>query len=329
MQAKASKWVAVAKASSLRRRPIAVTVGGVPLVLFRAGGELHCLTDRCPHRSAPLSGGTVVGSAIECPYHGWRFEGSGQCVAVPGLIGEVPRSYVPRHPIVEKDGLILVSLDRAPGEPYTGALAGTGAISMTLENRVQSTLAEVAENILDTTHTHFTHKGILRGLSNRRYRVTVTITGGDGWVEARYEGEARQEGIVSRLLEGERSISIGRFIAPGIAELEFWGRKGPNLVTTFHLRQDSPDEVRGVGVLSGPRQGGLGWLKAWLLLPLFRVSVGQDQRILSAAHIRRRQFPDIKQMSTPIDVLRPHIDAILAGRRPTVADAPATLVMEL
>jgi hypothetical protein len=28
-------------------------------------------------------------------------------------------------------------------------------------------------------------------------------------------------------------------------------------------------------------------------------------------------------------VLRPHIDAILAGKRPSVADAPATLVIEL
>lgn len=329
MATMASKWVAVARSSALRQRPFAVTVDGVPLVIFRAEGKLHCLTDRCPHRSAPLSGGTVVGSAIQCPYHGWRFEGSGQCVAVPGLIGNVPRAFVPRHPVIEKDGLIFVSLDRQPGEPYSGSLAGTDAVSITLQNRVQSTLAEVAENILDATHTHFTHKGILRGLSTKRYRVTVTVTGGDGWVEARYEGEARQEGLVSRLFEGERSVSIGRFIAPGIAELEFWGRKGPNLVTTFHLRQEGPDEVRGLGVLTGPRQGGFGWFKGVLLLPLLRIAVDQDQRILSAAHRRRQQFPDIKQMSTQIDVLRPHIDAILAGKRPSVADTPATLVIEL
>jgi hypothetical protein len=170
---------------------------------------------------------------------------------------------------------------------------------------------------------------VLRGLSARRYKVTVTVTGGDGWVEARYEGEPKQEGLVSRLLEGERSISIGRFIAPGIAELEFWGKNGPNLVTTFHLRQETPDEVRGVGVLTGPRQGGLGRLKGWLFMPLFRVAIGQDQRILSAAHRRRKQFAEIRQMLGPLDVMRPHIDAILEGRRPSVADEPVTLVMEL
>ncbi len=324
-----SKWTAIARSSALGRQPMAVTIDGVPLVVFRAGGEVHCLTDRCPHRSAPLSGGAVVEGALECPYHGWRFAGSGQCVAMPGLIGDMPRSFVPRHPARDIGGLIFVSLDRDPGTPYTGSLAGPDSVSMTLENRVQSTVAEVAENILDATHTHYTHKGILRGLSTRRYRITVTVTGGDGWVEARYEGEPKQEGLVSRLLEGERSISIGRFIAPGIAELEFWGRKGPNLVTTFHLRQESEDEVRGVGVLTGPRQWGLGWLKGWLFMPLFRVAIGQDQRILSAAHRRRKQFAETRQMIGPLDVMRPHIDAIMAGRRPSVADTPLTMVMEL
>ncbi len=111
----------MAKSSAVRKRPLAVTIDGVPLVIFRAEGALHCLTDRCPHRSAPLSGGAVVAGAIECPYHGWRFEGSGRCIAMPGHLGEVPRSFVPTHQVCEADGLIFVSLAREPGTPYPGA----------------------------------------------------------------------------------------------------------------------------------------------------------------------------------------------------------------
>ena len=271
----------------------------------------------------------MVDGALECPYHGWRFDGGGRCIAMPGLVGDVPRALVPRHQACEQDGLIYVTMEKDPGTPYFAALGGPGIASLMLENRVQSTVAEVAENILDATHTHFTHKGVLRGLSARRHRVTVTVTGGDGWVEARYEGEARQDGIISRLLEGERSISIGRFMAPGVVELEFWGKRGPSLVTTFHLRQAEPDVVRGVAILSGPRQGGFGYVKAALFQPLFRIAIDQDQRILSAAHQRRTQFAETRQMVTPLDVVRPHIDAILAGRRPSVADAPAKVVMSL
>ena len=86
-------------------------------------------------------------------------------------------------------------------------------------------------------------------------------------------GEPRQEGIISRLLEGERSISVGRFMAPGIAELEFWGRDRINLSTTFHLRQEDDQHVHGFGVLAGPVQGGIGYLKALLFKPLFLIAL--------------------------------------------------------
>ncbi len=153
------------------------------------------------------------------------------------------------------------------------------------------------------------------------------MTGGDGWVEARYEGEPRQEGIISRLLEGERSISVGRFIAPGVAELEFWGRGRINLSTTFHLRQEDDEHVHGFGVLAGPMQGGLGYLKAVLFKPLFHIALRQDQTILTAA--RRNRLPNAKPVVGRLDILRPHIEAILRGERPSVADAPTELTMEL
>jgi len=288
---------------------------------------LRCLTDRCPHRFAPLSLGRVVADTIECPYHGWRFDGTGRCRAVPGLLEPVPNVMVPPHAVREANGLVYISPEAARGEPYPGVLSGPGTVSSVVENRVRSSLIDVAENILDATHTHFTHSGILRGLSSRRYNVKVTVTGGDGWVEARYEGEPRQEGIISRLLEGERSISVGRFIAPGVAELEFWGRDRINLSTTFHLRQEDDEHVHGFGVLAGPVQGGLGYLKAVLFKPLFHIALRQDQTILTAA--RRNRLPNAKPVVGRLDILRPHIEAILRGERPSVADAPTELTMEL
>ncbi|MBB6486800.1 Rieske 2Fe-2S domain-containing protein [Rhizobium lusitanum] len=322
-------WVAIAQSRAVRNKPLRVLVGGRAFVLFRADGKLHCLADICPHRSAPLSHGRVVDGAIECPYHGWRFDGAGACKAMPGLVGAIPRTLVPSYGVCEKDGLVFFSAHAVDAIPYTTVLAAADTVSMTVESRVTSSLAEVAENILDATHTHFTHRGILRGLSARRYRVTVTVTGGDGWVEARYVGEPKQEGLVSRLLEGERSISIGRFRYPGIAELEFWGAKSINLATTFHLRQETDDMVHGFGILSGPRQRNFGYLKALLFKPFFRIALRQDQHILHAAEKNRRLFGQRRPMIGPLDIMRPHIDAILSGQRPEVAEKPTILVMEL
>lgn len=52
--------------------PLAFSVYGYGVVLWRdAGGDLRCVEDRCPHRSAKLSEGRVSESgALQCQYHG-------------------------------------------------------------------------------------------------------------------------------------------------------------------------------------------------------------------------------------------------------------------
>jgi phenylpropionate dioxygenase-like ring-hydroxylating dioxygenase large terminal subunit len=322
-------WTAVTAAHKLRQRPRRIIMDNRPVVLFRHGKGLAALSDICPHRQAPLSEGRVTLQGIECPYHGWRFDAAGACRGVPGHLGEPPRCTVPSYAVREQGGLVFVASQPPNSTPYVHARFATKTAQCITENRVRARLADVAENILDATHTHFIHKGLLRGLSERRYRVTVRVTGGADWVEARYEGEPRQEGLISKLLEGERSLSVGRFRAPAIAEIEFWGEHHLKLVTTFHLRQATPTHVYGIALLTGPRQGGLGYLKAAVLLPLFHIAVAQDRAILETAH-RQREFLGLsKAMPGPVDILRPHIDAILAGQRPSVADRPQVLDIEL
>ncbi|XP_072144161.1 cholesterol 7-desaturase nvd-like [Dermacentor andersoni] len=55
-------------------------------VVFRtADGVAHVLDAYCPHLGAYLAGmGRVVGDCVECPFHGWRFQGeTGACTYVP------------------------------------------------------------------------------------------------------------------------------------------------------------------------------------------------------------------------------------------------------
>ncbi len=55
---------------------------GHELVAFRdARGSVAVLDAVCPHFGAHLGrGGTVEGGCVRCPFHGLRFDGSGQCV---------------------------------------------------------------------------------------------------------------------------------------------------------------------------------------------------------------------------------------------------------
>jgi len=61
-----------------------------PLVLGRdSSGKPFALHDACPHRGMPLSAGWFDGKAVECSYHGWRFDAhSGQCQLVPSLTAD-------------------------------------------------------------------------------------------------------------------------------------------------------------------------------------------------------------------------------------------------
>ena len=68
------EWTdAVAEAELVEGRPIAATVGTIPVLLVRTGGGIHALADRCTHRGGPLHEGRLEDGCIECPWHASRF----------------------------------------------------------------------------------------------------------------------------------------------------------------------------------------------------------------------------------------------------------------
>jgi 3-phenylpropionate/trans-cinnamate dioxygenase ferredoxin subunit len=61
-----------------------VVAGGRPVLLCRVEGRVYALEDLCTHEFGPLGAGRVVGHAIECPYHGARFDvRTGEAVRLP------------------------------------------------------------------------------------------------------------------------------------------------------------------------------------------------------------------------------------------------------
>jgi phenylpropionate dioxygenase-like ring-hydroxylating dioxygenase large terminal subunit len=65
-------------------KPEAVVIAGQRAVVWCGpDGQLLAARDRCPHRRSPLSAGSVVDGVLHCPYHGWAFDGTGRCTALP------------------------------------------------------------------------------------------------------------------------------------------------------------------------------------------------------------------------------------------------------
>jgi phenylpropionate dioxygenase-like ring-hydroxylating dioxygenase large terminal subunit len=220
------------------RRPRAFELMGSPLVAFRDGdGRANVLVDRCPHRNAPLSDGRVRSGALECGYHGWRFDGSGACVAIPGLeAGIENRRGVTAHACVERDGIVWFwsEPDEVPDrEPFALPDLGAGARQVVFRFDVETTMHAAIENTLDVPHTAFLHRGLLRGGAPNEIRA-VRRSIPDG-VEVQYFGEPFGIGFLRPRSDTEL-LHFDRFVLPCVAQVEY--RAGPWLQllnTVLHL----------------------------------------------------------------------------------------------
>ena len=318
IDAKRSWWPVCATRELGRRRPLARTLCDVPLVLFRDAAALPAIAlNRCPHRNAPLSAGRVTDGEIQCSYHGWRFDGAGRCTHVPGLESNL-RPVRPLNRAIasaEFGGLVWACLEPQAGEPaardpWTDA---TGCDSFVLSDRVSCGVVEAAENFLDGFHTHFVHAGLIRRPVQRR-RVAVVTSEIPNGVMARYRGEGVQSGLISRLFERDRSESVGRFMLPGMAEVEYRG--AGNRLTLSVSTWLTPETNGGLRVfvrVVTPRGVIPAALKKLVLGYFFRIVLRQDKRILELTSANAARFPDRLQLDSPLDVLAPHIRRLVAG----------------
>ena len=71
-----AKWIALEPEGGdeiPEGKPVKAKLGINNLVLIRQGETILALHEQCAHAGGPLSQGTIVDGAIECPWHGSRF----------------------------------------------------------------------------------------------------------------------------------------------------------------------------------------------------------------------------------------------------------------
>ncbi|BAZ50087.1 Rieske (2Fe-2S) region [Nostoc sp. NIES-4103] len=83
---------------------------GKNLVLFRTeDGVAHVMDAHCPHLGAHLGhGGRIIGNTVQCPFHGWCFNGDGQCVEIPYTKKIPAKAQLQPWTVREINGLIMV-----------------------------------------------------------------------------------------------------------------------------------------------------------------------------------------------------------------------------
>jgi phenylpropionate dioxygenase-like ring-hydroxylating dioxygenase large terminal subunit len=156
-------WYVAAEAGEVTRTPLARLLLGAPVVMYRReDGMPVALEDRCCHRRAPLSKGRLIGDRLQCGYHGFTFDASGACVAIPGQ-DRVPANVGVRgYPLVERHGFCWIWMGEArAADParIPDFSRNTDPNWTTVHDRlpIAAHYQLMVENLIDLSHLAFVH----------------------------------------------------------------------------------------------------------------------------------------------------------------------------
>lgn len=314
-------WFLLCRSRNLKSKQIlSFLLFDTPIIILRTAGKVHALLDRCPHRNIPLSRAKFKDECLECPYHGWKFTPDGNCIEIPGLekVPDNDKFHVKRFNIRESQGFIWVCFKEVDMEepfviPY---LNNSNYQSFIWEFEIPGTLINVSENFLDPTHTHFVHPGLVRSNRNR-HKVLATINRDINSVEVCYENEKKQNGIISKWLEGSRGKSYGRFILPGICQLEYRSSDDLNLLISGFLLPINDKLQKITAVFSVKKTWVPLWLKKIIVYPFFKLALKQDIHILKMQQNNIDRFSQKEQFTfSKADLIRSHIEKLLSPEKP-------------
>jgi phenylpropionate dioxygenase-like ring-hydroxylating dioxygenase large terminal subunit len=152
------------------KTPLVRTILNEPIIFYRmTDGSIAALFDRCPHRFAPLSAGTIDGDIVTCGYHGLGFASNGACVANPhGPVTGAMR--VSAYPVAERHSAlwiwmgdpVLANTAQIPDLSFIDETPEAARIQMYMPTRANYQL--ITDNILDLSHADYLHPNSLGGI---------------------------------------------------------------------------------------------------------------------------------------------------------------------
>lgn len=156
-------WYPVAFSHEVKDKPFAAKLLDERIVLYRlADGRVSVARDLCLHRGVPLSMGFIEGDNLVCAYHGFRYDGEGQCVCIPAHPGAAipPKLKLQSYPAEERYGLVWVRLvDDGPRPlPEFGMWDAPDYLQVLPDSvDIKAAAGRQIEGFLDVSHFSFVH----------------------------------------------------------------------------------------------------------------------------------------------------------------------------
>ncbi len=101
--------------------PVRVKLLSERLLAFRdSEGRLGLIDEFCAHRGVSLWFGRNEEAGLRCPYHGWKYDVTGQCIEVPSEpeeSGFCQRVKLKSYPLVERGGVLWTYMGEPEKQP--------------------------------------------------------------------------------------------------------------------------------------------------------------------------------------------------------------------
>jgi len=205
-------WAPILLADELAENdcpPVRVKLFGERLLAWRDTKGRYALTEEfCAHRGVSLWFGRNEDNGLRCPYHGWKYDHTGQCVEVPSEPAEsgfCKRIRLRSCPLIERGGILWAYLgphERTPPPPAFEWAEVPAAHRYHSKRLQECNWLQAMEGAIDSSHVSFLHSGDLnrdplhrntrgaRYQQDRRPHFEVTAAPGGLYVGARRNAEA-------------------------------------------------------------------------------------------------------------------------------------------
>jgi phthalate 4,5-dioxygenase oxygenase subunit len=164
--------------------PVRVKLLSERLLAFRdSQGRLGLVDEFCAHRGVSLWFGRNEESGLRCPYHGWKYDVTGQCIDVPSEpveSGFCKKIKLKSYPLIEKGGLLWTYMgppEKRPPEPEWEFATVPDRHRFVSKRLQECNWLQAMEGGIDSSHVSWLHRGdlhhdpLFKGAKGNQYNL--------------------------------------------------------------------------------------------------------------------------------------------------------------
>lgn len=165
-------WIPALLASELPENdcaPVRVKLLGEPMIAFRdTDGRYGLIDEFCAHRGVSLWFGRNEEGGLRCPYHGWKYDVTGQCVEVPSEpeeSGFCASIKLKDYPLIKVGDVLWTHMGdpaERPPEPEWEFAMVPPEQTYTSKRWQECNWLQALEGGIDSSHVSFLHAGGLK-----------------------------------------------------------------------------------------------------------------------------------------------------------------------